>query len=96
VSRRPKYAQAVDRNQREIVKALEDHFCDVRFINCPADLLVGFRGKNFLLEVKVPKSKGEKGGELTDEQKKFIAAWRGHYAVVQTVDEALQAVGLKS
>ena len=92
----PKYAAKVDRNQSEIVDALTAAGCDVMFIKKPVDLLVGLRDANFLLEVKVPKAKGERGGTKTDEQKKFFATWRGQKAEVRTPEEALRAVGLKS
>lgn len=93
MARMPKYAAKVDRNQREIVDALKECGCDVMFIGKPVDLLIGVRGKNLLLEVKVPKAKGEPGGKLTPEQKNFFANWRGQKAVVRTAEEALIVVG---
>lgn len=56
---------------------------------------MGRAGKTYLLEVKVPKAKGERGGWRTPEQEAFFAEWRGHVAQVATVDEAFRAVGLK-
>lgn len=94
--RMPKYAAKVDRNQSEIVEALKAGGCDVMFLGKPVDLLIGVRGKNLLLEVKVPKAKGEPGGKLTPEQEVFFANWRGQKAVVRTAEEALQAVGLSA
>lgn len=91
--RMPKYAAKVDRNQSEIVEALKAGGCDVMFLGKPVDLLIGVRGKNLLLEVKVPKGKGEPGGKLTPEQEEFFANWRGQKAVVRTAEEALQVVG---
>lgn len=91
--RMPKYAAKVDRNQSEIVEALKAGGCDVMFLGKPVDLLIGVRGKNLLLEVKVPKAKGEPGGRLTPEQEEFFANWRGQKAVVRTAEEALQVVG---
>ena len=87
--RRPKYAQCVDQNQAEIVEALRKAGCDVLFINVPADLLVGHRGKCFLVECKLPE-----GGKPTPEQEKFRESWRGQYAIARTPEEALRAVGL--
>ena len=85
----PKYAARVDRNQAEIVRALRKAGCDVLFIKKPVDLLVSRAGLNFLLEVKYP---GE--GGPTPDQVEFFATWRGQKAMVETVDEALRAVGL--
>lgn len=53
----------------------------------PLDLLVGFRGTNYLLEVKTAK------GKLRASQSAFLEAWRGHAVVVRTLDEALAAIG---
>ncbi|MDR2056586.1 MAG: hypothetical protein LBQ10_12085 [Desulfovibrio sp.] len=92
----PKYAAKTDRNQDEIVRALLRCGCDVHYIRRPVDLLVGRAGKNYLLEIKVPKSKGEGGGQLTPEQAQFFGIWRGQAAIVETPDEALRAVGLAS
>ena len=56
-------------------------------IDRPVDLLVGYRGKTFLLEVK-----GKKG-RMTPLQKEFFEAWGGDTAVVvRTVEEALDVV----
>lgn len=82
----------VDRNQAEIVAALEGVGCSVTSLapmggGIP-DLLVGRQGRNYLLEVKV------EGETLTPAQGKWGAAWRGQAQVVRTVDEALSAVGV--
>jgi hypothetical protein len=53
----------------------------------PLDLLVGFRGKNYLLEVKTAR------GQLRASQKTFLAGWQGTAAVVRSLEEALQAIG---
>lgn len=89
-----RFAAKADRNQPEIVAALKAAGCDVMFVGKPVDLLVARAGVNFLLEVKVPKGKGEPGGKLTPEQEVFFNNWRGQKAVVRTPEEALQAVGL--
>lgn len=51
-----------------------------------ADLLVGLQGINLLVEVKSGK------GELTDDQRTFIASWRGGYDVVRTIDDVAALV----
>lgn len=66
------------------------------FLGKPVDLLAARAGINFLLEVKVPKAKGERGGKLTPEQEVFFKEWRGQKAIVRTPEEALRAVGLVS
>ena len=51
------------------------------------DLTVGFRGRNFALEVKTGK------GRLTRSQVDLLRTWAGHYVIVRTPDEALVAIG---
>ena len=89
----PKYACKVDGNQAEIVKALERAGASVYSLAAVGhgvpDLLVGFRGSNHLLEVK-----RNKKAAYTDDQIKFRAIWRGQYERVNTVDEALAAIGV--
>jgi hypothetical protein len=55
------------------------------------DLIVGFRGRNFLLEVKP-----EKGGRLKPSQELLLDTWRGQYGIVRTPQEALQHIGASS
>lgn len=50
------------------------------------DLLVAFRGRLFLLEVKMPREK------LTPDQETFHRLWP-EVQVVRTVTEALRAIG---
>lgn len=78
----------VDANQKQIVDALRKAGRSVFFLHtvgcgCP-DLLVGFRGRNFLLEVKIEK------GKLTEMQEELIQRWNGTIYVVRSVDEALK------
>ncbi len=47
------------------------------------DLVVGWRGVNLLLEVKMIT------GKLTDDEIDFAAAWNGQKVTVRSVDEAL-------
>ncbi len=86
-------AHKVDSTQAAIVKALRKAGCSV-WVNSSTgdgtpDLCVGFRHLNYFLEVK-----RDHKAALTPDQKKFRDTWRGHYAVVTNVDEAMIAVGL--
>lgn len=91
----------VDANQGEIVKALYGIGCGVVDLSAVGggvpDLLVGYRGQNFLLEVKDPKRIGKKprgAAQIsTDEkQQEFYAWWEGPIAVVSSIEEAIAAV----
>lgn len=88
----------VDANQDEIVNALRSMGATVQSLarvgaGCP-DLLVGFRGKNYLLEVKDGR-KVPSAQKLTDAQIQWHRFWRGHVQVVKTVDETLKVLELK-
>lgn len=75
-----------DANEPEIIKALEKIGCDVIQLDKPLDLLVGYRGKTWLIEVKMPK------GSLEDAQDRFMHEWHGQAAVVRTAQQAIDVV----
>ncbi len=79
-----------DDNQQQIVDALRKAGATVASLHQAGggipDLLVGFRGKNSLIEIK-----GKKG-KLTKAQIEFFAKWRGKAYVCRTIDEALTAI----
>ena len=81
-----RYAKARDKNEKEIVNALEAIGCTVVRLDTPVDLLCGRGGKNILLECKMPK------GRLTKPQVKFLAGYKGQVRVVTTPEEAIAAV----
>jgi len=83
-----------DLNQSEIAKALAKVGASVTSLTsvkdgCP-DLLVGFRGFNYLMEIKNPKI----SHSLTKAQKLWHQRWAGKVHIVQTIDEALIIVGV--
>jgi hypothetical protein len=78
-----------DANELTIIAALRAVGASVEQLsgtNIP-DLLVGYRGLNWLLEVKVMK------GELTEGQLKWHKRWGGHVATVRTPEDALRLLG---
>ena len=80
-----------DNNQKEIVKALRDIGASVETTHAVGkgfpDLVVGFRGQNFLIEVKGAK------GKLTDDQYEWHNEWRGSADIVRSKEQALKAIG---
>ena len=91
-------AAKIDRNQPEIVAALERVGCQVLHLHlvgggCP-DLLVKTRGgRLLLLEIKDgDKPPSERG--LNIKQKRFHSEWEPCCRVVESVDDALRAVAL--
>jgi hypothetical protein len=86
---RPKYAQKVDLNQSEIVKALRAIGCDVELIGRPVDALVGYRKHNFLLEIK---QEGKQSRKDQKAQQDWIKNWRGQVRYVTSPEEAIRLV----
>lgn len=89
-------AARVDANQEAIVDALRVHGATVQSLaaigaGCP-DLLVGFGGQNFALEVKDP-AKPPSHRRLTVEQRLWHARWQGQVETVLTSADALAAIG---
>ena len=89
-------AAKVDRNQAEIVDALRKAGATVQPLHtvgagCP-DLLVGYRGRNILIEVKDWRAH-KSDRVLNPAQKEWHAGWKGQVAKVEDVDAALAAIG---
>ena len=78
-----------DANEKEIVQALRDAGAYVVRLHMPVDLLVGYRGTNFLIEVKTEK------GRFTKSQRLLLSVWPGQAYVVWTPEEALAVIGIR-
>jgi hypothetical protein len=93
----PKFAARVDANQPAIVAGLRAAGCTVAAAHAVGrgfpDLVVGYRGCTYLLEVK-DGDKPRSARQLTPAQVDWHDAWRGHVAVVCNLAEALAAVGI--
>ncbi len=84
----------LDNNQKKIVKRLRQCCVSVQSLasvgdGCP-DILVGFRGQNWLFEIKNLKGRGNK---LTKNQESWHLNWRGRVHVVTTFDEIAEMIG---
>lgn len=88
-------AAKVDANQAKIVDALRKAGASVHPMHSVGDgfpdLCVGYRGLNFLMEVK-DGSKPPSARKLTKDQQEFHALWGGQVAVVLSVEEAINAL----
>lgn len=85
-----RYAKKRDSNEAEIVTALEAAGAQVERLDRPVDLLVGFSGQTFLMEVKDPAGRNR----LQPGQAQFIRDWSGGpVVVVRSIEEALAAIG---
>jgi len=85
------YGKKIDLLQKEVVKGLRKIGCSVAILSAVGkgvpDLLVGFRGVNFLIEVK-----SKKTATLTPDQVEFFRTWNGQVAVIYSVEEAINLV----
>jgi hypothetical protein len=85
-----RYAARVDANQDQIVVALRAAGAYVWIIGLPVDLLVGYKGHTFLVEIKTNAKK-----RLTALQRDFFKSWGGGtLARVDSPDAALRMIGV--
>jgi Holliday junction resolvase len=86
----------IDTNQPEIVQALRDIGASVAITSMIGagfpDIVVGYRGVNYLIEIK-DGAKPPSKRQLTFDEQKFHDLWRGTVIVVNSVDEALKVIG---
>jgi hypothetical protein len=89
----------VDVNQPELVDQIRQipgvsvrhtHMVGAGFV----DLVVGFRGKNFLLELKNPDMPPSKR-KLTPDEEKFFKEWTGQVAIVHNLEDVLKIINQK-
>ena len=85
-------AARVDANQEAVVSALRAAGAYVWIIGLPVDLLVGFRDRTYLMEIKVGPRK-----KLTVLQEDFFNNWYGGTLCrVDGPESALRAIGAMS
>jgi hypothetical protein len=81
------HVHQLDSNHRDIVAALEAGGFSVESLGRPVDIAAGKDGKTYLFEIKTAK------GKLRISQQKFFARWRGHAAVLRSVEDVLAFQG---
>jgi len=85
-----RYAARVDSNQAAIVQALRDAGAYVWIIGLPVDLLVGYKDRTLLMEVKTTSKK-----RLTGLQATFFEKWTGGTLCrVDSPEAALRMIGV--
>lgn len=90
----------VDENQPGIVKELRK----IKGVTVEVghdDILVGYKGKTYWYEVKMPDTVNIKTGkvrasELKQSQKDLLSWWCGHYKVIWDINQILIDIGIKS
>ena len=85
-----RYAARVDANQEQIVSALRAAGAYVWIIGLPVDLLVGYKNRTFLVEIKTNEKK-----KLTKLQTDFFANWiGGTLCRIDSPEAALRMIGV--
>lgn len=88
-------AAKIDANQNEIVDALRKMGCSVQILSnvgkgC-TDLAIGFNGLTLMMEIK-DGNKVKSAQKLTPDQVVWHDEWRGSKVVVNSIENAIQAV----
>jgi hypothetical protein len=85
-----RYAARVDANQEAVVSALRAAGAYVWIIGLPVDLLVGYKGHTWLVEIKDGPRK-----RLTKLQEDFFKSWAGGtLARIDGPEAALRMIGV--
>jgi hypothetical protein len=85
-----------DANQPELVKQIRMLPQTTVFVTSTVgggfpDIIVGHRGKNYLMEIK--RSDGYPSDrKLTDDELSFFESWKGQVDVVSTIEEVVQVL----
>ena len=88
---RPRHSR-VDANQSEVVALLNEMPGVVALvIHEPVDILVGYRCRNFLFELKDGNKKDYEHA-YTQKQKDFLRDWPGQVRVAKSFDEVLKVI----
>ena len=87
----------IDDNQKQIVTQLRAYGCSV-FSTASIgkgfpDIVVGYRGKNYMFEIK-DGAKSKSRQKLTPDEQKFFETWRGQIAVIKNIYDALIVIGI--
>ena len=85
-------AKRTDGNQTEIVNTFRSMGATVQILSmvgkgCP-DIVVGFQGVNYLIEIKDGK-KSLSGQKLTEHEEKFFNTWKGQVCLINSNDQAI-------
>jgi hypothetical protein len=80
-------AKRVDANQAVIIAGLREFGASVQCLHtigkgCP-DILVGFRGRNYPMEIKYGNAR------LTPAEQEWRNNWKGDCYVIRTIEEAI-------
>ena len=88
----------VDKNQPAITKALRA-IPGVTVQPSMDDILVGYRGDNYWIELKEPETVSNKTGQvrpsaIKPSQHKLLAEWKGNYHICWELGQILEIIGV--
>ena len=91
-------APRIDANQRMIVAGLRcipgvSVFSTAALGNGFVDVVVGYKGTNYMLEIK-DGAKAPSERKLTPAEQRFHDEWRGQVAMVETLADCLRVMGV--
>lgn len=91
-------AAKVDANQPEVTKKLREYGATVQPLHtvgkgCP-DLLVGYRGTNYLMEIK-DGTRAPSDRKLTKDEEVWHMTWTGTVHTVESWEDALAVIGVR-
>lgn len=90
-----RFGRKTDANQSDIMWALRAVGAVVFDIQEPFDLLIDYKGKWIVMEVKNPETNARKkgGSKMTETQEQILAKLSAPVAVVETAKEAIDYLG---
>ena len=92
-----RYAKRTDHNHSDVVEELRAALPEATVFDASGtgagfpDIVLGWRGHNFLFEIKDP-LKPASARSLTDAQGKFHLTWQGQVTVVHSAAEILASI----
>tara|TARA_R110000803_G_scaffold4054_8_gene13905 strand:- start:1896 stop:2195 length:300 start_codon:yes stop_codon:yes gene_type:complete len=95
----PRRAKRRDANEPAIIDALKS-ISGLTIITTDAvDLIIGYKGRNYLIELKAESSISKKTGEVLESkirpsQKTLRKEWSGQYLITASLDEILKQIGV--
>ncbi len=93
-----RFRPRLDANQQAIVKELLRLGCSVQSLASVGggapDLLVGYRGVSYLIELK-DGDKPPSARKLTPKEADWHAKWKGQVAIAENINDVVKAIGLE-
>jgi hypothetical protein len=96
----PRRAQKRDANEKEMVAELRSRGISVMY-GSEVDLIVGYRARTYLFEVKqhdklfLKDGVTFRAGAIKPSQSKLMSTWRGHWCVVWSIEQILNQIGYR-